>query len=517
MDPEEFRKHGKEMIDYVADYWSTIRDRKPLPDIKPGYLSQLVPSHPPSAPEDWSAIFADLESVVLQGVTNWHHPNFHAYFPTALSYQAIMGDILSGGISAIGFTWKSCPSMTELEMTTLDWLVESLGLPEHFKNSAEGPGCGIIQSTASDATHIAIMTARAKAVENVKTSEASGLLGRLAASDVGKTVKNLLARVRQNTIEEKDSDLILPHFHDPTVFEKLVAYCSDQAHSSVEKGVMLCGVRLRKLKSTRDEKGNFTVTVEDFEKAIKEDVSKGLIPFIMIATMGTTNSCSFDHLEQLGPICKREHIWLHCDAAYAGSFLLCPEFRYMSTGIEYCDSFNFNAHKGMLINFDCSPMWFADGTNAARYFTVDPLYLKHEHQAVASDYRHLQIALGRRFRSLKIWFVLRNIGVEALQNHLKKQNQQAVQFSDYIESSDEFELFAPQHLGLVCFRIKDSTDEDNEALCNAINEDRRIHLVPSKVHGKFFLRLAVCSQLTTSEDIRTAYEVIREIHLTLKK
>uniref|UniRef100_A0A158P6D9 Aromatic-L-amino-acid decarboxylase n=1 Tax=Angiostrongylus cantonensis TaxID=6313 RepID=A0A158P6D9_ANGCA len=317
MNSNEFRKYGKEMVDYVADFWDHIRERRPLPNIKPGYIKDVVPSNAPPEPEDWNTIFNDLEEVVMKGNTYWHHPHFFAYFPTACSYPALIADILSGGIAGIGFSWKSGPAMTELEMATLDWLVDALALPEHFKNSHPGNGCGIIQCTASDATMIAVMSARAKAVE----------------------------------AEQEHADILYPHFHDPAVFQNFVAYCSDQ-----------------------------------------EDRARGLIPFILIATMGTTSSCGMDRLNELAPICNREHIWLHVDAAYAGSFLTCPEFRYM----------------------------FKDGVTVTKYFNVDATYLKHEYQAVAADYRHLQVALGRRFRALKIWFVLRKLGVAYIQSLLRK-------------------------------------------------------------------------------------------------
>ncbi|RCN39730.1 pyridoxal-dependent decarboxylase domain protein [Ancylostoma caninum] len=284
---------------------------------------------------------------------------------------------------------------------------------------------------------------------------------------------------------------------------------------------MLCGVRLRKLKTTLDpELKNYNVTREVLEEAIKEDRARGLIPFILIATMGTTSSCSIDRLDCLGPICDREHIWLHVDAAYAG---LCIQAvsRY-------------HRHKDTDYSRRCHIFRLKDGTTAAKYFNVDPVYLKHEHQAVASDYRHLQVALGRRFRALKIWFVLRKLGIAFLQTTLRRagfvkhffcgigiptwigQNQQAALFAKLINDDQIFELFVPQHLGLVCFRIKNSSNEENEALCTAINEDRRIHLVPSKVHGTFFLRLSICSQLTTDDDVRFAYEACRDVFKHLK-
>ncbi|VDO47710.1 unnamed protein product [Haemonchus placei] len=391
MNSEEFRRHGKEMVDFVADLWENLRERQALPDIKPGYVKEVeiqVPEHPPSDPEEWETIFKDLESVVMKG--NQVSEN-------------------------------SGPAMTELEMATLDWLVDVLGLPEHFKN------------TASDATLIAILTARARAVEAVK-NESTSFLSWMANTEFGKSVKSVLAKVRQNSNTEDESGIITPYFHDPVVFEKLVAYCSDQAHSSVDKDVMLCGVKLRKLRSTIDPQlKNYTVTKDTLETAIKEDRARGLIPFIMIATIGTTSSCGMDRLDELGPICNREHIYLHVDAAYAGSFLICPEFRYLSKGMEFVDSYNFNAHKSMLINFDCSPMWFKDGVTATKYFNVDPVYLKHEHQAVAADYRHLQIALGRRFRALKIWFVLRRLGVRYIQKVLQLVSRSLVFSSDFFK------------------------------------------------------------------------------------
>ncbi|KAJ1372773.1 hypothetical protein KIN20_035021, partial [Parelaphostrongylus tenuis] len=405
MNSDEFRKYGKVMVDYVADFWNHIRDRRPLPDVKPGYIKEVVPNHAPSEPEDWSTIFNDLEEVIMKGNTYWHHPHFFAYFPTACSYPAIMADILSGGIAGIGFSWNSGPAMTELEMATLDWLVDVLALPEHFK------------CTASDATFIAIISARAKAVEEIK----NGLW--MVNNDLDKTLE----------AEQVDADILYPHFHDPAVFQRFVAYCSDQAHSSVDKGAILSGVRLRKLKSSIDPKlKNYTVTKQTLEAAITV------------------------------------------------RFLHAPNSVIMSKGVELVDSFNFNPHKAMLVNFDCSPMWFKDGVTVTKYFNVDATYLKHEHQAVAADYRHLQVALGRRFRALKIWFVLRKLGVGYIQNLLRKQNHQAMLFASLITESNDFELFVPQHLGLVCFRIKDSTNEENEALCGAINDDRRIHLVPSK-------------------------------------
>jgi aromatic-L-amino-acid decarboxylase len=402
-----------------------------------------------------------------------------------------MGDILSSGIASIGFSWKSSPAMTELEMAMTDWLAKATGLPDVFLSSHPGPGAGMIQNTASDATFVAILSARARAIHRLKATENT------PTSDSSST--------------DLPADVVTFDDHDPALFTRLVAYCSDQAHSAFDKNAALAGVRMRKLKSAKDKQlGNFTVLPETFEEAIKEDTSKGLVPFIFVATVGTTNTCGVDWLDALGPICNREKVWLHVDAAYAGSYLLCDEFRYLSKGVEYVDSFNFNCHKTMMVNFDCSPMWFKDAAEAIKYFHVDPIFLRHEHQAVASDYRHLQIALGRRFRSIKIWFVLRAFGLEKIKEHLRKMVRYAEQFEKLIEGDERFKMFVPRHLSLVCFRIK-GDNALNERLCNALNTDGRIHLVPGSSHDVTFLRFAIGSSLLKDEDIQFSFNVIQQV------
>uniref|UniRef100_A0A915MS76 Aromatic-L-amino-acid decarboxylase n=1 Tax=Meloidogyne javanica TaxID=6303 RepID=A0A915MS76_MELJA len=540
MDVEAFRKNGKELIDIVADYWESLdtnKWEKPLPDIKPGFLQSLIPEEAPEEPESWQQIFADIEPVVLNGNTHWHHPNFFAYFSTACSYAGVMGDILSSGIASIGFTWKSSPSMTELEMVMTDWLAKAIGLPHQFWNSDPGPGVGMIQSTASDATLVALLAARARAVKKLKSQNTQ--LGQWEKflktpfikalghqlSEVGESLRSNLPKFNgminggqkkvEQTTKNPIGEVSVFEAHDSAYFDRLVAYCSDQAHSSVDKGIMLIGVKIRKLPTSKNKLGNFSLEASILEKAINEDRSNGLIPFILIITVGTTNTCAVESIRELGPVCEREGIWVHVDAAYAGSFLLCEEFAYLADGVEFADSFNFNAHKAMMINFDCSPMWFKNGAESISYFNVDPAYLKHEYQAVASDYRHLQIALGRRFRSLKIWFVLRAIGIKEIKQYLRKQVELAKLFAELLLNEtngyiSSFELFVPPHLGLVCFRLKGS-NELNEALLAALNTDGRIHLVASKTHGTYFLRFAICSSKTTEKHVHNAVELIKEI------
>ncbi|CAD5217443.1 unnamed protein product [Bursaphelenchus okinawaensis] len=507
MDPEEFRKHGKEMVDLIADYWKSIPSRKPMPECKPGFLADQIVDRAPESPESWTEIMKDIEPLVLANNTNWHHPLFFAYYPTACSYPAVMADMLSGAIASIGFTWKSSPSMTELEMKMMDWLVDALALPEHFKNSHPGNGAGCIQCTASDATLVAILAARSRAVTTLKLNETQ--LDKFSNSVKNFNIKSAINNILEN--KEPKDDIITFESHDPSYFTKFIGYCSDQSHSSVHKGFMLAGVRMRKVLSTRkNEMDNFCMDPEALKTAIKEDRARGFIPFIVVATMGTTSTCAVDFLTELGPICNKENIWLHVDAAYAGSFLLCPEFRWMSEGMEMVDSFNFNPHKAMMINFDCSPMWFKDATEAIKHFNVDAEYLKHEYQSVAHDYRHLQVALGRRFRSLKVWFVLRALGLEKIREYQRLQVKLAKQFHQLVSADDKFEVVVPPNLGLVCFRLKGQNSR-SEALLNLLNHDNRIHLVPGKTNDVYYLRFAVCSQHTKENDITFAYNVISEL------
>ncbi|VDK74334.1 unnamed protein product [Onchocerca ochengi] len=441
MNINAFRHYGKLMIDLVANYWGSLRKRTPLPGVKPGFMNKLIPQDPPIMGEPWEEIFNDIDKIIIDGNTHWQHPNFFAYFPTGISYQAIMGDILSGGLASIGFSWKSSPSMTELEMSMTNWLAKALQLPAEFLNTENGCGMGIIQTSASDATYIAIVAARGRAIERIKASEDA-------------------IKQEQKIVSDDSGELYHYPYHDPAIMTKLVVYCSDQAHTSVEKGSMMAAVRLRKLKTIRGGPfDNFFVTAKVLEEAIMIDRKNGLVPFIFIMTLGTTSSCGIDPVDELGPIC---------------SFLLCPEYRYLSRGFEYLDSFNVNAHKALPINFDCSPMWFRNGKQILKYFKINAVYLKHD-QTCATDYRTVELAKN---------------------------------FETLIQKDSLLELFLPRTFGTICFRIKDSTNAMNEELNRRINEDRRIHIVASAIHGIYFLRLSVCSPLTTHEDISQAHAII---------
>ena len=374
--------------------------------------------------------------------------------------------MLSGAISCIGFSWIASPACTELEMLTMDWLAKMLQLPDHFLFSSKGPGGGVIQGTASEATLVAVLSARQQAVASY---------------------------CREHPGEEPAA-----------VRSRLVAYGSKQAHSSVERAGLLAGVRMHLLEGDEE----LRMGGDELAAAVREDRERGLVPCCVVATLGTTSSCAMDHLQELGPVCRDLGLWLHVDAAYAGSAFICPEFRPMLDGIEYADSFNFNPHKWMLVNFDCSAMWLKDASLTVDAFNVDPLYLQHRHQGEIPDYRHWQIPLGRRFRSLKLWFVLRMYGVEGLQEHIRTQVAQAQQFAELVREDGRFELPVPAVMGLVCFRLKGS-NTINEKLNKRINEAGKIHITPSKIREKFILRFAVCSRFTVESDIDFAWQEVK--------
>ncbi|XP_037958572.1 aromatic-L-amino-acid decarboxylase isoform X2 [Teleopsis dalmanni] len=465
MEAPEFKDFAKSMVDYIAEYLENIRDRRVLPTVEPGYLRPLIPDNAPQEPESWEDVMKDVERVIMPGVTHWHSPKFHAYFPTANSYPAIVADMLSGAIACIGFSWIASPACTELEVVMLDWLGKMLNLPEEFLACSGGKGGGVIQGTASEATLVALLSAKAKKIQQVKK--------------------------------------IHPDWDDNTIISKLVGYSSEQAHSSVERAGLLGGVKLRSVPA--DENNRLRGCA--LEDAIKKDLDEGLIPFYAVVTLGTTNSCAFDYLNECGPVGNKYDVWIHVDAAYAGSAFICPEYRHLMNGIETADSFNFNPHKWMLVNFDCSAMWLKDPTWVVNAFNVDPLYLKHDMQGSAPDYRHWQIPLGRRFRALKLWFVMRLYGVENLQAHIRRHCGFAKQFEQLCKADERFEIVGEVNMGLVCFRLK-GTNEINEVLLKRINGRGNIHMVPSKIRDVYFLRMAVCSRFSKPEDIEYSWKEV---------
>ncbi|XP_034730796.1 aromatic-L-amino-acid decarboxylase isoform X1 [Etheostoma cragini] len=470
MDTEEFRRRGKEMVDYVADYLENIEQRPVYPDVEPGYLRSLIPTEAPLEPDNYDDIIKDVERVIMPGVTHWHSPYFFAYFPAASSYPAMLADMLCGAIGCIGFSWAASPACTELETVMLDWLGKILNLPEHFIAGTHGHGGGVIQGSASEATLMSLLAARCKAIRRFQASN--------------------------------------PDQSEAEILSKLVAYTSEQAHCSVERAALIGGVMMKKVPT--DNK--YAVGGDMFKKILEEDKAAGLIPFYLCATLGTTASCAFDHITELGPICNKENMWMHIDAAYAGSAFICPEFRPLLNGIEFADSFNFNPHKWLLVNFDCSTMWVKKREDIIGAFKMEPLYLKHENQesGLVTDYRHWGIPLGRRFRSLKMWFVFRMYGIQGLQAHIRKHVCLAKEFESLVRADKRFEICNEVIMGLVCFRLKGS-NRLNERLLNRITKSRDIHLVPCQLSGRFILRFSIGARTTDSRHIQQAWRHITQL------
>ncbi|XP_025080635.1 histidine decarboxylase-like [Pomacea canaliculata] len=466
MDFNEYRQRGKEMVDYIADYLQNIRKRRVFPDVSPGYMRALVPESAPEHGEYWEDIFKDVERVIMPGITHWQSPKMHAYFPALNSFPSLLGDMLADAIGCLGFTWASSPACTELETIVMDWLGKMIGLPSDFLHSKEQTlGGGVIQTTASDCTFVTLLGARAEMIRKVKATT---------------------------------------NMEDAEINARLISYCSDQAHSSVEKACLIGLVKLRFLPS--DEK--LSLRGETLREAIEKDREEGLIPFYLCATLGTTGACAYDNLKELGPICAEEGIWMHIDAAYAGSAFICPEFRKYMAGVEHAQSFAFNPSKWLMVHFDCSAMWVKNSGALHRTFNVDPLYLKHDNSGAAIDYMHWQIALSRRFRAIKLWFVIRSFGVEGLQNHIRKGVELAKRFESLVQQDDRFEIPADRTLGFVVFRLK-GDNELTELLLKRLNSTGRVHMVPASLKGRYIIRFTVTSQYTTPGDIEEDWNVIR--------
>ncbi|XP_012286885.1 aromatic-L-amino-acid decarboxylase isoform X2 [Orussus abietinus] len=465
MDVNEFKDFGKAAIDFIGDYTENLRDRKVLPSVEPGYLSKLIPEDAPRKPESWQEVFKDLERVIMPGITHWNSPRFHAYYPTGNSYPGIVGEMLSAGIGCLGFSWITSPACTELEVVTMNWLGKMLELPEVFLNCGEGPGGGVIQGSASESTYVGLLAAKEKTTRRIKE--------------------------------------LHPEWDEGYIKSKLVAYTSDQSNSSVEKAGLLGSMPMRLLAT--DEKCRLRGST--LLEAIKKDEAAGLIPCYVVATLGTTGTCAFDDLQELGPICNNNHLWLHVDAAYAGAAFICPEFRYLMAGVEYADSFNFNPHKWLLVNFDCSAMWVKDASNLIKAFNVDRIYLSHPKEGLAPDYRHWQIPLGRRFRSLKLWFVLRIYGIEGLQQHIRHTIELAKRFANLVKSNEKFEIVSETVMGLICFRMK-GDDSLTKELLDRIMTRKNIYIVPATFQDKLMLRFLVGSRMCQEEDIDYAWNEI---------
>ncbi|KAL3270010.1 hypothetical protein HHI36_009067 [Cryptolaemus montrouzieri] len=469
MDIEEFRCRGKEMVDYICSYLTDVNQKRVTPNVEPGYLRNLLPEVAPQEPDDWEDIMKDVNDKIMPGITHWQHPRFHAYFPSGNSFPSILADMLSDAIGCIGFSWAASPSCTELETIVIDWLGKALGLPNHFITSHKrSTGGGVIQSSASECILVSMLAARNQAIRHLKINN--------------------------------------PNVEDSVFLPKLVGYCSREAHSCVEKAAKILLVNLRILEP--DE--YCALRGETLRKAMESDEAKGLLPFFVSTTLGTTSSCSFDNLSEIGPLCKEKPCtWLHVDGAYGGNALILPEMKYLLKGMEYADSFNINPNKWLLVNFDCSCLWVKSRERLTHALVVDPLYLQHANADEAIDYRHWGIPLSRRFRALKLWFVIRKYGLSGLQSYIRNHIRLAKYFESLVLKDCRFEVVNEVKLGLVCFRVKEN-DTVNQNLLAIINASGKLHMIPSIVKGKYIIRFCVTNEHAKDKDIDVAWSIIEK-------
>ena len=466
---EEFKQESGKVIEWIDQYFKRLESFPVKSQVSPAAIYNSIPAQAPATSESLDDILAELDSLILPGITHWQHPNFHAYFPANSSIESLFAEMITAAIGAQCMIWDTSPAAAELEERMMEWLREMIGLPAHFE--------GVIQDSASSASLVAILTAR-----EVKTNFQSNENG---------------------------------------VPNNLRIYCSTQAHSSIEKAVGISGIGKKNLiKVPIDSQQQMDPIA--LEKQIEADISLGLIPCCVVAALGSTGTVSVDPLERIGEICRKHSIWFHIDAAYAGAALILPEYQEKIRGIHTADSFVFNAHKWLFTNFDCSAYYVKSAESLIKTFEVLPEYLKTSNRGQVNDYRDWGIPLGRRFRALKLWFVLRGFGKTGLQERLRKHIQLNTFFAENIEAHADYELIMSPFLNYTCFRMspgsvidKKELDELNAQLLSKMNASGKVFLSHTKVNGDYVLRMVIGQTYVEKSHIEHALQVIFETGDTL--
>lgn len=491
MSADEFRRYGHAVVDWIADYWQSLEEHPVQPAAPPGTVTQALPSAPPEQGEAFDAVLADLGRVVVPGLTHWQHPGFFGYFPANTSAPSVLGDLVSAGLGVQGMLWTTGPACTEVETVMLDWLAQLLDLPQRFRS--HGDGGGVIQDSASSATLVATLAA---------VHRASGGSWRSDGTAAGYTV-----------------------------------YTSTQGHSSIEKAARIAGIGGEGVRLVEVDPATLAMRPDALRAALAADLAAGRRPAIVVATIGTTSTTAIDPVETIGEICAEYGVWLHVDAAYAGAAAVCPELRWTHAGLDRADSYCFDPHKWLLTGFDCDAFWVADRAELVEALTVMPEYLRNAvtDSGAVIDYRDWQVPLGRRFRALKLWFVLRSYGAAGLRAHVRSGVAHAAWFADQVRADDRFEVVTDGPFSLVCFRLRDQPDGDclaprgsaaadgrpdptgtarsdelNAALLERVNADGRVFLTHTRVAGRFTLRLAVGAPRTERRHVATAWQLIAD-------
>ncbi len=454
---DEFQRYGYALVDWLAEYFENLEGHNVLPSISPGDIRSMLPINAPETPDSMEEIIGDLDEIVMPGMAHWQHPGWYAFFPSGVSPVSVLGEFVSAGLATQGMMWSTAPSATEIENTVLDWLVDLLGLPSTWRLDT-GPGGGVLQMSASDSTHLSLAVARHHAA-----------------------------------VSGADTD-------------SLVAYGSSQAHSSIEKGARIAGFRHIRAVQVDD---SFSMNADALERQIIEDKDSGLIPTWVCSAIGTTSTTAMDPVRAVAHLSKDYGLWHHADAAYAGSAMICPEFRKFQDGVELVDSYTFNPHKWLLTNFDCSVFWVADRSRLINALSILPPYLKNETSGNPSaiDYRDWHVPLGRRFRALKLWFVLRSYGAENLRSFIRSHVEWASDLEVRIIADDRFEVVAPRTLALVCFRHIGG-NEHTHRLAEAINASGSAYVTPSVIGDLAFIRVSIGSTWTRKRHVDELWELI---------
>ncbi|KAJ5638357.1 Aromatic-L-amino-acid decarboxylase [Penicillium lividum] len=497
MDRAEFKAAAHSAIDDILGYFDSVPDRRVLPALDPGYLRPLIPANPPTEPETWDQIQQDVDTKIKPGLTHWQSPNFMAYYPASVTYPSILGEMYSAAFTAPAFNWLCSPACTELETIVMDWVAKALGLPECFLSTSKNLGGGVIQNSASDAIATIMVAARERRVREMVLAE--GL------------------EEGTNEYDERKMDL------QP----RLVAIASDQTHSSAAKGALIAGTRFRSVSTKLEE--NMEMTATRLREVLEKCDQDGLTPYHLTMTFGTTNTCSVDRFAEIKAVLQEkpawQRIWVHVDAAYAGASLVADEWQYITKDFsEGVDSFNMNMHKWLLVNFDASVLFIRNRLDLTNALDITPTYLRNPYSDMGTviDYRNWSISLGRRFRALKIWFVMRSYGLNGMKEHIRKTIGLGNIFADLIrDRADLFDIVTKPGFALTVFRIKspgsktDGTvvkdevaDGITKKVYELINSRGEIFITSTVVDGVYVIRVVSANPMAEEKYVRNAFDII---------
>lgn len=471
MTPEEFREHGHQLIDWIADYQKNLADRPVMSTAHPGEIAALLPIAPPCEPEPFSEVLADLDRIVVPGLSLWQHPKFFGYFPSNALPAGILGDLLSTGLGVLGLSWQSSPAITEIETVVLDWMRQMTGLSEAWQ--------GVIQDTASTSTLVALITARERTTGYALTA------GGLQAQPM-----------------------------------PLMIYVSAQAHSSVDKAALLAGFGRENLRIVPCDR-DYAMSADALEELIAEDRAAGRVPCAVVATLGTTATTAVDPVGAIAAVTSRQALWLHVDCAMAGSAMILPECRWMWDGIEGADSLVINAHKWLGAPFDCSLYYVRDPEHLVRVMSTNPSFLQSSVDGQVRNLRDWGIPLGRRFRALKLWFLIREQGVSGLQARLRRDMTNARWLAEQVAATGGWRVVAPVPLQTVCVRHEpeglagEALDAHTKAWAEAVNQSGAAYLTPATLDGRWMVRVSIGSLNTEASDVAEVWEIIRRTAETM--